>query len=260
MTTEPTPAPVQTPKPAGHNPLKDKALEIKEVPEVLTFLRENGAAVIVGAGIAAAIFLGWSLFRNYQSSQREAAANLLFSAQTPEQIQQVVSQYPKSPAAPLASLLLAGQAFDQGQYEVAQNLFSAFLDQHPTHLLADQARMGILQCMEAAGRYAEALDGYTGFVADKPGHYLEATAVFGKARSLELLGRLDEARATYEAFIAAHADDERMRGRAESALSFLNKEARARARGDVAPAPTAPAFSFPALQSAAPAPPAQPAP
>ncbi len=259
MTTDPAPSPAPAPQPERPNPLKSKALEPMEVPEVLTFLRENGAAIVAGAGVAAAIFLGWSLFRNHQSAQRDAAAQLLFNAQSAEQIQQVVSQYPKSPAAPLAALLLAGQAFDQGQYETAQNLFADFLAKHPDHLMADQARVGILQCLEATGRHAEAVEGYAAFVAEKPGHYLESAAVFGRARSLELLGRLDEARAVYQAFIEAHADDDRLRGRAESALAFLEKEARARASG-IAQSPAAPAFNFPALQAADPAPPVRPAP
>lgn len=253
MSTENAPeAPAE--KPAGHNPLKDKALEIKEVPEVLDFLRENGISILVGAGVAAAVFLGWSLYRNLQTSQRETAAAQIFNAQTPEQIQQVVTEYPKTPAASLAQLILAGQAFDQGQYEMAHNLFAQFIEQHPDHELRDNATLGIVQCTEASGRYTEALDGYTRFIAEHPGHYLEPTATFGKARCLELLGRFEDAQAVYEGFIAGRDEDDNWRNRAESALAMLKKDMRAQARGEkVQLLETAtPAFNFPALQQAAP--------
>lgn len=253
MSTDPIPpAAAPTPAPAAHNPLKDKSLEIKEVPEVLDFLRDNGISILVGAGIAAVLFLGWSLYRNYTTSQQQSAMNTLFNAQAPDQIQQVVNQFPKTPAAPLAQLILAGQAFDQGQFEMAQNLFAQFIEKHPRHELRDSAEFGVIQCMEATGRHAEALDAYMRFAESHPGHYLEPAARFGVARSMELLGRLDEAKSAYESFIAAHDAEDRWRGRAESALAFLEKEIRARARGE-APMTLespAPAFSFPALQGA----------
>lgn len=251
MSTDPI-SPAPTPAPAPHNPLKDKALEIKEVPEVLDFLRENGVAILVGAGIAAVLFLGWSLYRNYTTSEQRNAMTTLFNAQAPEQIQQVLNEHPRTPAAPLARLIMAGQAFDQGQYDMAQNLFTQFIEQHPDHELRDTAELGTIQCLEAQGRHAEALEGYTKFAESRAGHYLEPAAQFGRARSLELLGRLDEAKAAYEAFIATREEEDRWRGRAESALAFLEKEIRARARGD-APMTLespAPAFSFPALQGA----------
>ncbi len=263
MTTEQVPAPA--PKPTGLNPLKLKSLEPKEVPEVLDFLRENGVAILVGAGLAAAVFLGWSLYRNFRSSQEVAASQQLFNAQSPEQVQAVLSQYPKTSSAPLAQLIVAAQAFDQGQYELALNQFAEFQKQHPGHELAANAELGVIQSREAMGQLEQALAEYTAFAAAHPGHYLEPAAVFGRARTLEQLGRHDEALAVYGAFLDAYADDERWAGRAEAARSFVQKEMRARARGDapatsvVAPAALAPAFSFPGMTpEAAPSAPAAP--
>lgn len=258
LETPSNPVPANTPQPAS---LKDKLLEIKEAPEVWEFLRENGVSILIGAGIAAAIFLGWSLYRNYQAQQRTAAATQLFAAQNADQVQQVINQYPRTPSAPLAQLILAGQAFDQGQYDYAQSLFNRFLQDHPTHELRDQAAFAVIQCMEAAGRLQEAYDAYAAFAAERPGHYLEPAAQFARARCLEQMGRLEEARAAYEAFRDAQ-QDERWRGRAESAIAFVNKEIRARARGDSATGTPGqpPALSFPGLSPAAPflAPPSAP--
>jgi predicted negative regulator of RcsB-dependent stress response len=234
--------------PRSANVIKTVARELENAPELIDFLRQNGVAILIGASVAAAVFLGWSLYRNHRIQQRAAASALLFSAQGADQVQQVLNRYPRTPAAPLAQLIMAGAAFDQGQYDYAHSLFSRFLEEHPDHELRDQAKFAVIQCLEAAGRAEEAHAAYTAFAAERPGHYLEPAARLGAARCLELLGRLDEARAAYVA-LRDEFTDERWRARAESAIAFVDKEIRARARGDVSSAPAAPApvFSFPSL-------------
>lgn len=253
MSTENSP---DTPaeKPASHNPLKSRSLKISEAPEALDFLRENGISILVGAGIAAALFLGWSVYRNQQVSGREQASAQIFAAQSAEQVQQIVNEFPKTPAASLGQIILAGQAFDQGQYEVAHNLFAQFIEQHPQHELRDNAAFAIIQCMEASGQYEEAINEYTRFIEEHPDHYLSVSAVFGKARCLELLNRFEDAQAIYEELIAGREETDPWRTRAESALAVLKRDMRAVARGgkvQLLPQ-TTPAFSFPALQQSAP--------
>lgn len=254
MSTDNTPDTPAT-KPASHNPLKSKQLEVSEVPEVLDFLRENGVSILVGAGIAAAVFLGWSVYRNQQISAREKASAQIFAAQSAEQVQQVVNEFPKTPAASLGQLLLAGQAFDQGQYEVAHNLFAQFIEQHPDHEMRDNAAFAIIQCTEASGQFEAALTEYDQFIAAHPDHYLATAATFGKARCFELLNRFDDAKAVYEEILAAREETDPWHARAESALLVLERDMRAVARGEkvqLLPVAATPAFSFPALQQSTP--------
>ena len=49
------------------------------------------------------------------------ASQMLMSAQSPEQLQQVISQYPSTPSAPIAMLTLASEYFRSGQYDLAQS-------------------------------------------------------------------------------------------------------------------------------------------
>ncbi|MCS6770936.1 MAG: tetratricopeptide repeat protein [Kiritimatiellae bacterium] len=207
--------------------LKDRLLEIREVPEAIDFLRENGVAILIGAGAAAALFLGWSLYRNFQAQKHAEAAQLLFSAQSVEQIQEVATRYSSAPVAPLAKLVLAGQAYDQGDYEYAHTLFTQFVQEHPNHDMRDQAAFAAITCLEAAGRFEEAREAYAAFSAERPGHYLSPAAEFARARCLEQMGRLEEARDEYRRFIES-APDDRWRARAESAIAFVEKEIRAR--------------------------------
>lgn len=251
-TEQPVPDSMPQPAPASHNPLRDRALEAKEVPEVLDFLRDNGTAMAIGLAIAVVGFLGWSVFRTYRSSQERTASNVLFNSRTPEQFQQVIDQYPKTTAAPLAHLTLASLYYDEGQYEMAQHLYAQFLMKFPEHDMLAAAQLGNIQCQEALNQLEEAADGYARFAQEHPGHYLEPNAIFGRARCLEQLGRLEEAKAVYEDYIVAHPQD-RWTARAESALGFIEKEMRARSLPPSAatPAAAAPVMAEPFVVSPA---------
>lgn len=256
--TDKEPEPQQPPVQGQSGGGQQLPAELEDLPHLLDFLKENGVAILGGAVLAGALFLGWSLYRNHRLQQRATAADMLFSAQSAEQVQQVLSRYPGTPAAALAQLVLAGNAFDEGQYEYAETLFARFLKDHPDHELADHARFGIIQCREASGRLDEALADYARFAQEHPGHYLEAAAVMGQGRVLEQLGRYEEAIAVYSNLVA-RVDDERWRMRAESAIGFARKEMRA--PKSATPAQQGPAITFPGFGPSAPAPdPALPSP
>lgn len=247
------------PVPVSHNPLKDHALEAKEVPEVLDFLRDNGTAMLIGLSLAVVAFLGWSVYRTYRSSQERTASNLLFNSRAAEQFQQVIDQYPKTSAAPLAHLTLASIYYDESQFEMAQHVFAQFLQKFPGHEMVAAAQLGNVQCQEALNQLEEAADGYARFAQEHPGHYLAPNAIFGRARCLEQLGRLDEAKAAYEDFIVAHPED-RWSARAESAIGFIEKELRARRQAPAGAALAAPAAGNPVFVSPVAEAPVAPAP
>lgn len=254
QTPETTPAAPESPI---RNPLRDARLEAKEVPEVLDFLRENGTSILIGVGLAVVIFLGYSAFRNYRRSQEITASSQLFNSRAAEQFQQLASQYTGTSAAPLAQLALAGQYFDEGQYELAQNAFTEFLQRHPGHAFETTAVLGNVQCLEALERYDEARAGYEAFLKDHPKHYLEVTALLGQGRCLEQLGRLEDARALYEDYQTANPEG-RWEGRVDAALRFAEKAMRARDQGAaVSAAPATPAAPEPILTIPAPQPAAQ---
>lgn len=229
MSTE-QPAPDSQTAPKPHNPLLDPALTQREVPEVMDFLRENGMSILIGVGLAVIIFLGFSVYRNYRKSQEVTAQSMLFNSRAAEQFQEVMDKYPKTSAAPLAHLALAGQYFDEGQYELAQHVFGQYLQKYPKHSLRADATLGNVQCLESMGQFDEALEGYQRFLAEHTNHYRVALAEFGKARCLEQLGRLEEARAVYEDFLVNHPDD-RWSARAETSIQFVQQAIRARQSG-----------------------------
>lgn len=226
MTTEPA-------KPAENEPIKpttaailERELKDHEVPEVVDFLRENGVSVLLGGGLAVAVFLGFSAWKNYKETSAVKAEAQLFQSQSPEQIQAVIDQYPSTPAAPLAYVALASRNFDMGQYELSENLFSQFISLYPKHALLPTAELGIAQCKEASGRFEEAVAAFEAVIAKHEGHYTQPLALFGKARALEQLGRFDEAKAVYEDFVAGNPKSP-WTDRAEAAILYVEKARRA---------------------------------
>ncbi len=239
----------------------------QEIEQLRVFMREYGQSLLIGLGLAVAVFLGLVAYRNYRESAGVRASQMLFAARTPEQLQQIVGQYGSTPVAPVALLALAEQYFDAGQYDLSQYTYQQFVQKYPKHPMVPASEIGKAQCLEAAGQLDQALETFDAFRRSHTNHFLGSVADLGRARCLTQMGRLDEARVAYEDFIAAHPKSG-WDTVAETALLFVDKEIRARKKGLVEPsaasalgtnAPPIP-FSFPSAAPTVPSPPASAAP
>lgn len=215
------------PQNAGNGaPGAEQEKPLDEVEKLKGFLKDYGQTAVIGVGIALALVLGWGAYRNHKQSASLRASQMLMSARAPDELQQIINQYPDAPVAPLAQLTLAARYFDAGQYDMARFVYSQFEQKNPQHPLAQVATLGRAQCLEAEGQLDQAVAAFASFVAANRNHFLAPLAVLGKARSLMQMGRLDEARVEYEDFIAANPASS-WTALAESALLFVDKEQRA---------------------------------
>lgn len=204
--------------------LKETAQTEKQ--QLLALFREHIQPVLIGLAIGLALLLAYGAYKNYKQSTAMRASQMLMSSRSPEQLQQVISQYPSTPSAPIAMLTLASEYFRSGQYDLAQFSYAQFQQKFPKHPMAAAADLGKAQCLEASGQLDQALSMYETFAATNSGHFLAASAVFGKGRCLTQMGRYTEAKAVYEDYIAANPDSGWV-PLADSAMLFVDKELRA---------------------------------
>ena len=231
--------------PAGGKEILTEADQLKHL------FKEYGQPVLIGLALALAIVLGFGAYKNYKQTSLQKAFTMLGSAKDSEQLQQVINQYPSTPAAPIATLTLASEYFAAGQYDMAQNAYFQFIQKYPKHPMKEAAELGKAQCLEAGGQFEQAEAGFTALVAANPKSYLVPLATLGKGRCLEKLGKFEEAKAVYEDYLAANPESG-WEGHIKSALSFVDKDMRAAQKPvTVAPASTkaspAPASTAPEI-------------
>ncbi len=200
-----------------------------EVQEVLQKLREYSQPILIGVAAALVAFLAVWGYRQYSANKSQQAARTYATAQSAEDLQAVVNDYPDSSVAPLARLALAQELFHTGQPEEALRHYKAFIDEHPEHIMVPGAELGRASSLEALNQLPQALEAYTEFLDAYETHYLRPMAVFGQARCLEQMQRFDEARVVYEDFIAAHPESDWVR-QAETSLEYLQRARKAAAR------------------------------
>jgi TolA-binding protein len=237
-------------------PEEPKTAESADVQQFKAWINDYGRPALVGIAIAVVILLGVNIWRNQKASKAAAAAQALFTAQTPEEFQVQADRAPSSSATAPVSLASAAAAYyNANRFEEALDAYRLFSTRYPGHMLADNARLGIAASLEALERYGEAAEAYTLFVSDRPDSPLLTQARLGAARAYAADGRYDDARAVYEEMIAA-ADSPEAVGQAESGLLFIKKEQRS-AEAAAAPAEEAAPAEAPAPEQE-PAPEAEP--
>ena len=196
-----------------------------EVADATETVQAQWKSWAISAGLAAAVFLGVTLYRYNARSNEEKASRMLGEGRTVQHFQTIMTEYPGTGAAPLAMLQVAKGQFDSGDYVMAMSTYASFSTRYPKHPMLPVADLGRVHCMEAMGQTTEALTAYTAFASANTGSYLTPMAVFGKARCLEQLRRLDEAKAVYEDFMAANPKSP-WTSEVEQALTLLSREMR----------------------------------
>lgn len=204
--------------------------------DLLNYARQHLTVIAIVIGAVLLVALVAAGYGIQQRRNADRASQMLSVAQNQQQLEEVLMQYPSTPAAPMALLAVAAGSYAAGAYDQAANQYTQFQQKYPRHPLAVAAELGQVQCQEGRGDVDQALGGYMLFITTHPDHYLTTQALFGKARCLQLARRYAEARAVYEDFIAAHPTND-WTPQAEMNLRLLEKDLRVQAPTDkVAPA------------------------
>lgn len=191
---------------------EDTGLELDtpedELQQVLRFLRIHGSRVITGVCVGLIIVAGMNAFRTHKQNKLRESSQRLLAAQSSQELETLMSQYPDTPSAPLALLKLAKTHYNSENYDIALNKYAEFKETYPDHSMFLSAELGSIHCMEAKGLYDKALEGFTAFMTAHPDHFLVPQALLGTARCFKNLGRKAEAKEVYEEYIAKNPKSE----------------------------------------------------
>jgi len=186
--------------PAASPPKTDAAVETRVF--WLRFRNEIIAALIIILLAA----LGYVGFRVYSDRRDSAAAELLASAKTISDYQQVITRYPDSAPSADAYLLLADVQRREGKLADANATLQTFLNKHPDSQLASTARLAIAGNLEGLGKTDEALALYQQIATTYPKNYAAPLALISRAQLLKVKKRNDEARQVCEAIMTQYRE------------------------------------------------------
>jgi outer membrane protein assembly factor BamD (BamD/ComL family) len=192
-----------------------------DLQQIFDFLKQHGMTLAAGLILVIAISVGLVLYKTSKARETAQVAKSLFSARSQQDLENIISQYPSSPYAPVALLRVAKNLYDTGNYDAAMVKYTEFREKYPNHELAAAAELNKIYCIEARGQIEEALSGYESFAKQNSSYFMTPQAVFGQARCKVLLGKPVDAKAIYEDFIAAHPKSPWV-SRAEYLLRELN--------------------------------------
>ncbi|HPY41517.1 MAG TPA: tetratricopeptide repeat protein [Thiolinea sp.] len=136
----------------------------EQAEDIKAWWKENGISVVAGIGLAVAALFGWEYWQKHQIAQMESASTLYSSVQTSaddaattKSIQELQSEYAKSPYAALATLETAKKHAEKGEYEPAATALRWVIDNTKEPDLKNIASVRLARVLAGAGKYDEAL-------------------------------------------------------------------------------------------------------
>ena len=181
-------------------PSYDAALETRVFWE--RFKTEIIAALII---VMLAI-IGFGAYRFYSDRRVAAASALLASAKSAGAYQQVIANYPNTPAAADAYLLLAEAQRKEKKFAEANATLQVFIDKNPNHELVSTAKMAMAANLESMGKNDEALSMYQQIASTYPNSFNAPLALLSQVYLLKSKNQTEEARRVCETILTRYRE------------------------------------------------------
>jgi TolA-binding protein len=159
----------------------------------LLWLNHRGALL---AGVAGIILLGLIILGVTVSrrSGEIASQNALAGATDAAGWNAVIANYPGTPSAADAMLLLAASLREEGKTDASDALYSRFAETFPRSPIAVSGLLGRASNARVAGKSADAINDYQQAAAAYPQSYGAPFALFSQFRLLAQNGKTEEAK------------------------------------------------------------------
>jgi TolA-binding protein len=155
--------------------------------------------IIIGA-------IGFAGYRFYTARRDSTAATLLAKAKTPADYQQVIAQYPSTPAGASAYLLLGQAQRTERKFTESNATLQTFVQKQPKHELVPAARVAMGANFESLGKNDEALSIYQQVANNSAQSYEAPYAMICQVRLLKAKNQNDAARQLCEKILTDHSD------------------------------------------------------
>ncbi|NKI34552.1 tetratricopeptide repeat protein [Wenzhouxiangella sp. XN79A] len=182
--------------------------EHEQSERVRGWLRENGAALVVGVVLALGGIFGFRQWESYQEGQGALASDFYTAVQQEieadqldaarEQLQRMQEAVGDHAYVDLGTMLLAGAEVEAGEHEAARDHYTALLERTAGTALEPLVRLRLARLEAATGR-AEA--GLALLQGERPVGF-ESLWLEARGDLLAELGRTDEALAAYDEAVA----------------------------------------------------------
>ena len=221
-------------------PSYDAALETRVFWE--RFKTEIIAALII---VVLAI-VGFGAYRFYSDRRAASASAMLAGAKSADVYQQVIADYPNTPAAADAYILLAEAQRKEKKFTEANTTLQVFIDKNPNHELVSTAKMAMAANLESMGKNDEALSIYQQIASIYPNSFNAPLALLSQVYLLKSKNQTEEARRVCETILTRYRESF-WAGEAAQELRLLKPSASSE------PAPTSTIPPFLAAPNATPA-------
>jgi len=165
--------------------------------------RKKVFALLVLALLAVA---AWGAYRFYTERRNTTAANQLTAAKTAAEYQKVIAEYPRTPAAGSAYLLLAEEQRKEKKFDGANVTLQSFVEKYPAHELKGTARLAMAANLESLGKRDEALAAYQRLATDDPQGFSAPFAMISQLHIFKEKNQLEEARRLCETILTKYRD------------------------------------------------------
>jgi Uncharacterized protein conserved in bacteria len=221
-------------------PSYDAALETR------IFWERFKTEIIVALIIVVLAIVGFGAYRFYSDRRAAAASAMLASAKSVDAYQQVIANYPNTPAAADAYILLAEAQRMEKKFTEANTTVQIFIDKNPNHELVSTAKMAMAANLQSMGKNDEALSMYQQIASTYPNSFNAPLALLSQVYLFKSKNQTEEGRRVCETILTRYRESF-WAGEAAQELRLLKPSASSE------PAPTSIIPPFLAAPSATPA-------
>ncbi len=221
-------------------PSYDAALETR------VFWERFKTEIISALIIVALAIVGFGAYRFYSDRRAASASAMLASAKSADAYQQVIADYPNTPAAADGYLLLAEAQRKEKKFTEANATLQVFIDKNPNHELVSTAKMAMAANLESMGKNDDALSMYQQIASTYPNSFNAPLALLSQVYLLKSKIQTEEARRVCETILTRYRESF-WAGEAAQELRLLKPSVSSE------PAPTSTIPPFLAAPSATPA-------